>query len=47
MNFQVIAYTAFTLVLAAVFAGIIIYYYNPKRKQQVEAPKHRMLDDDE
>ncbi len=47
MNFQAIAYTVFTLIMAAVFAGIVIYYYNPRRKEQVEEPKHRMLDNDE
>jgi cbb3-type cytochrome oxidase subunit 3 len=47
MSFQAIAYTAFTLTLAAVFAGIIAYYYNPKRKKEVEEPKHRMLRKDE
>lgn len=47
MNLQVIAYTAFTLILVAVFAGIIIYYYNPRRKDEVERPKHRMLRDDD
>jgi len=46
MSFSALAYTLFTLLLAFVFAGIIIYYYNPKRKQKVEEPKHRMLDDD-
>ncbi|HWQ25242.1 MAG TPA: cbb3-type cytochrome c oxidase subunit 3 [Chlorobaculum sp.] len=47
MNFQAIAYTAFTIILAAVFAGIVIYYYNPRRKDEVEEPKHRMLRNDE
>ncbi|NTU58062.1 MAG: cbb3-type cytochrome c oxidase subunit 3 [Chlorobiaceae bacterium] len=47
MNFQIIAYTGFTFILATVFAGIIIYYYNPKRKKEVEEPKHRMLRNDD
>ena len=47
MNVQVIAYTIFTLILAIVFVGIIVYYYNPKRKSEVEEPKHRMLRNDE
>ena len=46
MNFSQVAYLLFTLTLAAVFAGIIVYYYNPKRKKEVEKPKHRMLDND-
>ncbi len=46
MTFSGLAYLIFTIILATVFAGIIFYYYNPKRKKQVEEPKHRMLDDD-
>lgn len=46
MTFSGVAYFLFTMILATVLAGIIIYYYNPKRKQQVEEPKHRMLDDE-
>ncbi|MCF8383493.1 MAG: cbb3-type cytochrome c oxidase subunit 3 [Chlorobium sp.] len=47
MNFSQLAYLFFTISLAAVFAGIIAYYYNPGRKQQVERPKHTMLEQDE
>lgn len=47
MNFSQITYLLFTFALAAVFAGIIIYYYNPKRKLEVERPKHRMLENEE
>jgi cbb3-type cytochrome oxidase subunit 3 len=47
MSFQAIAYTAFTILMAVVFAGIVVYYYNPRRKEQVEEPKHRMLRNDE
>ena len=46
MNVSGLAYVAFTVLLALISAGIIAYYYNPKRKQKIEAPKHRMLDDD-
>jgi cbb3-type cytochrome oxidase subunit 3 len=42
-----IAYLAFTIVLAVVMAGIMLYYFNPKRKKEVEEPKYRMLDDEE
>jgi cbb3-type cytochrome oxidase subunit 3 len=42
-----LAYVVFTALLALVFLGIVLYYYNPKRKQKVEEPKHRMLDEDE
>lgn len=47
MNFEQIAYTLFTFSLAAIMAGIIAWYYNPKRKKEVEEPKYRMLRDDE
>lgn len=42
-----LAYLFFTLLLAGVFAGIIAYYFNRKRYERVEAPKHRMLADDD
>ena len=47
MNSTALAYLLFTLILSIVFAGIIRYYYNPERKQEVEKPKHRMLDNDQ
>ncbi|NHQ60164.1 cbb3-type cytochrome c oxidase subunit 3 [Chlorobium sp. BLA1] len=47
MNFSGIAYLIFTIALATVLAGIIFYYYNPKRKEKVEKPKQSMLDDDQ
>jgi cbb3-type cytochrome oxidase subunit 3 len=47
MNFSGVAYLLFTISLALVLAGIMIHYYNPKRKEKVEEPKHRMLDDDQ
>ena len=46
MTPRALAYLFFTLLLAGVFAGIIAYYFNRKRYDHVEAPKHRMLDDD-
>ncbi len=42
-----LAYVLFTMLLAIISGGIIFYYYNPKRKERVEAPKYKMLDDDE
>jgi cbb3-type cytochrome oxidase subunit 3 len=47
MSVSALFYILFTLLLSVVFGGIILYYFNPKRKHQVEKPKHRMLDDDE
>jgi cbb3-type cytochrome oxidase subunit 3 len=47
VNFSATAYVLFTVLLALVMLGLIIYYYNPKRKQEVEKPKHRMLDEEE
>jgi cbb3-type cytochrome oxidase subunit 3 len=46
MSHRAMAYLFFTVLLSGVFAGIIAYYFNRKRYTQVEAPKHRMLDDD-
>lgn len=46
MSFSGLAYVLFTILLAIISGGIMVYYYNPKRKDRVEAPKHRMLDDD-
>lgn len=34
------------LLLVVVFLAIIIYFYSPKRKSEVEDPKFKMLDDD-
>ena len=33
--------------LVIVFLAIIIYFYTPKRKDEVEDPKYKMLDDDD
>ncbi len=46
MSFSSLAYLVFTVLLTIISGGIIAYYYNPKRKQKIEEPKHRMLDDD-
>ncbi|NTV97921.1 MAG: cbb3-type cytochrome c oxidase subunit 3 [Chlorobiaceae bacterium] len=47
MTFSALAYVVFTVLLALVMLGIILYYFNPARKQQVEKPKHTMLEEDE
>ncbi len=46
MSIAGLAYLLFTVLLAKISGGIIAYYYNPKRKQKIEEPKHRMLDED-
>jgi cbb3-type cytochrome oxidase subunit 3 len=33
--------------LSAVFLAIIVYYYRKKRHTRVEAPKYRMMEDDD
>jgi cbb3-type cytochrome oxidase subunit 3 len=47
MTPRALAYLFFTLLLAGVFAGIVAYYFDRKRHDRVEAPKFRMLDDDD
>lgn len=39
-------YFGFTALLAAALAGIMIYYFRRRRRDRVERPKYRMLDDD-
>ena len=47
MTPQDLAYLCFGLSLSAVFLAIIVYYYSRKRHRRIEAPKYRMLDDEE
>jgi len=46
MEFKAWLYFGFTAVLALVLAGLMVYYFRSKRKDSVESPKYRMLDDD-
>jgi hypothetical protein len=39
-------YFVFTTLLALAFALVIIYYVRGKRKDSVESPKYRMMDED-
>jgi cbb3-type cytochrome oxidase subunit 3 len=39
-------YLLFTMALCAVFAGIVVHYFSRRRRERVEAPKYRMLEDD-
>jgi cbb3-type cytochrome oxidase subunit 3 len=41
------AYFIFGSTLVAALAAIWVFYYGRKRKDRVEAPKHRMLEDDD
>ena len=47
MEKQAIAYFLFGLVLVAVLAVLILYYYSGKRHKEVEEPKYKMLKDDD
>jgi hypothetical protein len=42
-----LAYLVFGATLCAALAGIGIYYFRRHRKEQVEGPKYRMLEDDD
>lgn len=39
-------YMGFTLLLSCILAGIAYYHFQAKRKDRVEAPKYRMLEED-
>jgi cbb3-type cytochrome oxidase subunit 3 len=39
-------YFGFTTLLTIVLIGIMIYFFRGKRKERVESPKYRMLDDE-
>ncbi len=41
-----LAYLAFGATLTVALAAIAIFYFRRHRKERVEAPKHRMLEDD-
>lgn len=46
MGFKAWLYFGFTMLLALVLAGIMVYFFRNKRKERVESPKYRMLDED-
>ena len=46
MGFKAWLYFGFTALLAVVLAGIMVYFFRKKRKDRVESPKYRMLDDE-
>jgi cbb3-type cytochrome oxidase subunit 3 len=45
MTLKAWIYFGFTALLTVVLAGIMVYLFRSKRKEQVEAPKYRMLED--
>jgi cbb3-type cytochrome oxidase subunit 3 len=47
MSLKAWIYFGFTVLLTAVLAGITVYLFRSKRKEKVEAPKYRMLEDDD
>jgi hypothetical protein len=46
MDWASITYLGITFGLFAVFAAIVVRTCGRKRKQKLEEPKHRMLEDD-
>ena len=42
-----VAYMIFGVTLCAALAGIGIFYFRRHRKEQVEGPKYRMLEDED
>lgn len=42
-----VAYLVFGAALVVALAGIALYNYSRRRKQDVERAKYRMMDDDE
>jgi cbb3-type cytochrome oxidase subunit 3 len=39
-------YFGFTALLSIILIGIMIYFFRSKRKDRVESPKYKMMDDD-
>jgi len=46
MEFKAWLYFGFTALLALALAGIMVYYFRNKRKDRLESPKYRMMDDE-
>jgi cbb3-type cytochrome oxidase subunit 3 len=46
MGFKAWLYFGFTALLAVVLAGIMVYFFRRKRKDSVESPKYKMMDDE-
>jgi cbb3-type cytochrome oxidase subunit 3 len=46
MGLKAWLYFGFTALLVVVLAGIMVYYFRSKRKERVESPKYRMMEED-
>lgn len=46
MHIKAWLYFGFTTALVAVLAGIMVYFFRGKRKDKVEAPKYKMMEED-
>ena len=46
MEWKAWLYLGFTALLSVVLAAIMVYFFRNKRKDRVESPKYRMMDDD-
>ena len=46
MDWASLIYLGVTFGLFALFAAIVVRTYSRRRKERVEEPKHRMLEDD-
>lgn len=46
MGFKTWLYLGFTTLLTVVLIGIMVYFFRNKRKDRVESPKFKMMEDD-
>ena len=42
-----VAYFVFGATLVVALLGVIVFYYSRRRKDRVEGPKYRMLEDED
>jgi cbb3-type cytochrome oxidase subunit 3 len=47
MGLKAWIYFGFTALLTGVLIGIMIYFFRRKRKDRVESPKYRMMEDED
>ncbi|NOX20176.1 MAG: cbb3-type cytochrome c oxidase subunit 3 [Nitrospirae bacterium] len=47
MDWNAWSYLIFGTTLVVTFLWIIVHFYRPKRKNKVEEPKYKMLDDED